>query len=368
VTEEMSMKAIQPAWAPVLIAATAMIALADLPSLRAQAGTSSKGGTASDASRFGLVWPAPPEQPRIRYLATYHGVDDFKTKKPSKWKAMILGPDDATLRPSDTMVKPYGISVTPDGRVLVTDTAARRVFQFDLDAKTVSFVGESGTGKITKPIGVAVDGEGKVFVADATLNRVFGYARDGSLAVAIGHEGELESPSGLAADRQHNWIYVADSKKHQVFCYSSVDGSHVRTIGTRGEEPGSFNFPTNLFVDRQGRLYVADTLNFRIQIFDASGTFVRAFGTLGDIPGTLNRPKGIGVDSEGHIYVVDTAFNNFQIFDGDGRLLLAVGNPGRNPGEFLLPAGLYIDSRDRIYVADQGNARVQVFQYLRAGR
>jgi DNA-binding beta-propeller fold protein YncE len=359
------MKARQPGWTPVLIAAAAIAALGGRPSLEAQ-GNQKGSKAAAAAGRYGLVWPAPPEQPRIRYLATYHGVDDFKTKKPSKWKAMLLGPEDAGLKPSDSMVKPYGISVTPDGRVLVTDTAARRVFLFDLDAKSVSFIGESGSGKITKPIGVAVDGEGKVFVADATLNRVFGYAPDGSLAVAIGHEGELESPSGLAADRANKWVYVADSKKHQVLCYSTIDGTLVRTIGTRGEEPGTFNFPTNLFVDRQGRLYVADTLNFRIQIFDAAGAFVRAFGTLGDIPGTMNRPKGIGVDSEGHIYVADTAFNNFQIFDAEGRLLLAVGSPGRNPGEFLLPAGLYIDGADRIYVADQGNARVQVFQYLRA--
>jgi len=354
--------------APALpVVVTALLAVCGLASLHAQAGKAAKPTGTSGSSRLGLVWPAPPEQPRIRYLTAYHGVDDFKTKKPSKWKSMLLGPEDAGLQPSDSMVKPYGIAVTPDGRLLVSDTAARRVFMFNLDSKTVSFVGENGTGKITKPIGVAVDAEGKVFVADATLNRVFGYAADGTLAVAIGHDGELESPSGLAADRKNNWLYVADSKKHQVFCYSTADGSHVRTIGKRGEDPGDFNFPTNLFVDASGRLYVADTLNFRIQIFDAAGKFVRTFGTLGDIPGTLNRPKGISVDSEGHIYVVDTAFNNFQIFDGDGQLLLAVGAPGRNPGEFLLPAGMYIDSADRIYVADQGNSRVQVFQYLRGG-
>jgi DNA-binding beta-propeller fold protein YncE len=350
-----------------MFVAAAAIAAGGPPPIAAQGKADKR---AIDASgRFGLVWPAPPDPPRIRYLTEYHGVDDFKTKKPSKWKAMLLGPDDtAAPRPSDTMVKPYGISVTPDGRVLVSDTAARRVFLFDLDARSVSFVGESGSGKITKPIGVAADAEGKVFVADGTLNRVFGYARDGSLAVAIGRDGEFDSPSGLAVDRRNRRLYVADSKKHVVRCYSTVDGSPIRTIGQRGEEPGSFNFPTNLFVDAQGRLYVADTLNFRVQIFDESGRLLRAFGTLGDIPGTLNRPKGIAVDSEGHIYVADTAFNNFQIFDDQGQLLLAVGNPGKNAGEFLLPAGLFIDSADRIYVADQGNARVQVFQYLRGAK
>ena len=117
-----------------------------------------------------------------------------------------------------------------------------------------------------------------------------------------------------------------------------MDGSTVRTIGKRGGEPGEFNFPTNLFVDTQGRLYVADTLNFRIQIFDPDGKLLSAFGTLGDTPGSLNRPKGVGVDSEGHIYVADTSFNNFQIFDQNGQLLLFVGAVGQRARR-VLPAG-----------------------------
>jgi len=314
-----------------------------------------------------VVWPNPPEEPRIRYLATYRGLDDFKVRKTPRWKTALLGIDDSTLRLSDVMVKPYGIAVSPQGIIYVADTAARRVFAFDPDHKTVTFVGERGSVKLTKPIGVAVDDDGQVFVADASANRVFGFGLDGSLATSIGHEGELKSPSGLAVDPAHRRLYVADSSQHQVMCYSTIDGAHVRTIGGRGGEDGQFNFPTNLFVDPEGRLYVADTLNFRVQIFDVEGHFVRAFGAQGDTAGTLNRPKGIGVDSEGHIYIADTSFNNFQIFDPDGQLLLFVGAAGRGPGEFLLPSGLYIDKRDRIYVADQGNSRVQVFQYVRSG-
>jgi DNA-binding beta-propeller fold protein YncE len=314
-----------------------------------------------------IVWPLPPEQPRIRYLKTYRGADDFKIRKAPRWKSALLGSDDGGLQPSDTLVKPYGIAVSSTGIVYVADTAARRVFVFDPDRRMVTFIGERGATKLVKPIGVAVDDDGKVFVADASANRVFGYGADGSLAIAIGGAGELKSPSGLALDQGHKRLYVADSSKHQVMCYSTIDGSHVRTIGGRGGDDGQFNFPTNLFIDAEGRLYVTDTLNFRIQIFDAEGRFVRTFGVQGDTAGTLNRPKGIGVDSEGHIYIADTSFNNFQIFDADGQLLLYVGSAGRGPGEFLLPSGLYIDKLDRIYVADQGNSRVQVFQYLRPG-
>jgi len=306
-----------------------------------------------------LVWPLPPDAPRIRFVTEYHGVDDFK-KKNGRWKSLLLGPD--AQQRVDQMMKPYGVAVAKDGRVFVTDTAARRVFVFNPTAKSVAFVGESGTGKISKPVGVAVDGDGTVFVADATLKRVFGYGLDGRMTIAIGHDGELQNPSGLAIDRQHQQLYVADAKKHQVLCYSSADGSLIRAIGKRGVDRGEFNFPTNLSVDRQGRLYVADTLNFRIQVFDSAGEVVKTIGNQGDGPGHLNRAKGVGVDSEGHVYIADTSFNNFQIFDAEGNLLLFVGGTGTGPGEFLLPAGLFVDDEDRIYIADQGNARVQVFQ------
>lgn len=322
--------------------------------------------TAAAAERL-PVWPLPPEEPRIRYVRSYHGVDDFKTRKAPKWRTLLLGADAPELRPSDLLVKPYGIAVSRLGRLYVTDTVARRVFVFDPEAKTVAFLAETGTARLTKPVGVAVDGHDNVFVADATANRVFGYDLDGHLLLAIGREGELDSPSGLAVDRARDLLYVADAKKHHVRCYSAKDGSPVRTIGRRGGAPGEFNFPTNLFVDTRGRLYVTDTMNFRIQVFDAEGAFINEFGTQGDTPGSLNRPKGVGVDSDGHIYVVDSSFNNFQTFDPEGQLLLFVGSVGRGPGEFFLPAGLYVDDRDRIYVADQGNARVQVFEYLKAG-
>lgn len=348
-----------------IVALAAAAAVACIASARVTAEKrDGKSANAGKASNVPLVWPLPPEQPRIRYVRSYQGVNDFKpSKKPSKFALMLLGPQDGAGQ-AETLVKPYGVAVSEHGKVYVADTAARRAFAFDPDSQTVSFVGDEGAGKLTKPIGVAVDDRDIVYVADATLKRVFGYSPDGRLQTAIGHDGELQNPSGLAIDRTNHRLYVADSARHQILCYSTVDGSAQQTIGRRGAEDGEFNFPTNLAVDRRGRLYVADTLNFRVQIFDAAGQFLKTFGTLGDTPGSLNRPKGVGIDSDGHIYVIDASFNNFQIFDEEGQLLLFVGSGGRNPGEFFLPAGMSVDDQDRIYVADQGNSRVQVFQYL----
>jgi len=325
------------------------------------------GKSAAPATDRDPVWPLPPEPARIRYVTSYRGANDFSAKKKSSgWKTLVFGRDSTAPEAPDTLVKPYGVAAGTDGRVYVSDTASRRVFVFDAERRTVSFLGDRQPAKLAKPTGVAVDASGTVFVADATHNRIFGFAPTGEFVIAIGRDGDLESPAGMAIDADRQLLYVADSRKHQVFCFSTTDGAAVRTIGRRGSEPGEFNFPTNVSVDKEGRLYVTDTLNFRIQSFDLEGRPLGAFGTLGDTPGSLNRPKGIGVDDEGHVYVADTSFNNFQIFDREGQLLLYVGSVGSGPGEFYLPAGLFIDKRNRVYVVDQGNARVQVFQYLRA--
>jgi len=349
-----------------LIPGVLIVTMVTVPVMAGDQTKPPRGKAAADAVERLPVWPLPPEPARIRYVTSFQGVADFSTKKPPRWKSAFFGEDPSGARLPDALVKPYGVAVSPAGLVYVTDTASRRVFVFDQERRTVAFLGDKEPGKLSKPTGIAVGPDGSVFVADATLNRVFVYGPDSRLTVAIGREGELESPAGLAIDGERGLLYVADSKKHQVFCYSTADGAAVRTIGRRGGEPGEFNFPTNLFVDRDGHLFVTDTLNFRIQSFNPDGTLLNVFGTLGDTPGSLNRPKGVGVDGEGHVYVADSSFNNFQIFDQAGQLLLFVGSVGSGPGEFLLPAGLFIDRMNRIYVVDQGNARVQVFQYLRA--
>ena len=69
-------------------------------------------------------------------------------------------------------------------------------------------------------------------------------------------------------------------------------GAELRRIGERGASPGTFNFPTNLALDRDGRLHVADSLNFRIQVFDAALQPLRQVGSQGDRPGYFSPAEG----------------------------------------------------------------------------
>ncbi|MFQ5876446.1 MAG: 6-bladed beta-propeller [Acidobacteriota bacterium] len=306
-----------------------------------------------------LVWPLPPDPPRIRYVDSLRGSSNFR-KKPSRWRRFLLGPEtDRGI----SLRKPYGVTTDAAGRVYVSDTGLGAVVVFDRDAREVRLLGHEGRVGLVTPIGLALDERGRLFVSDADLDRVFCFGGEGEVLLSLGREEGLHNPAGLAIDTVRHRLYVADSHLHRIFLYST-DGLYLTAWGSRGRAEGHFNFPTNLALDAGGNLHVVDTGNFRVQIFSPDGEFLSAFGEIGDGPGRFHRPKGIGLDSEGHIYVADAAFNNFQIFNQGGELLLFVGTLGSGPGNFWLPAGIHVDRSDRIYVVDQINARVQIFQYL----
>jgi sugar lactone lactonase YvrE len=126
------------------------------------------------------------------------------------------------------------------------------------------------------------------------------------------------------------------------------------------------NFPTYLWHGDAGRLYLTDSMNFRVQWFSLDGAYGGAFGRMGDVTGSMSRPKGVATDRDGHVYVVDALHAALQVFDPEGRLLYTTGEAGHEAGEFWLPSGLWVDGSDRIYVADTHNHRIQVLQYVGA--
>jgi sugar lactone lactonase YvrE len=309
-----------------------------------------------------LVWPLPPDPPRIKFIRSVRFRKDVEESAGSEEILNVLLGKPENL--GEMLKKPYGVHADREGRIFVADTGWGKVAVFDFANKKFSFWGTGGQGLLTKPVGVTSDSLGRVYVSDAVAQRVVVFDQDGNFLQAMGQEGELERPVGLVVNEQIGRLYVIDSKKHHIAVFDIADGSLVSTIGERGPAPGQFNWPTNIAIDTSGTLYVMDTMNFRVQILDPDGEVLNTFGEIGDGIGQFARPKGIAVDSEGNIYVVDAAFNNFQIFDPEGQLLLFVGSNGQQSGQFWLPAGAYIDAQDRIYVADQYNFRVQVFQRL----
>lgn len=307
-----------------------------------------------------LQWPPPPQNPRILYLGSIKSPTETGIK--DSWLKKVMSTVFGSEKDISTMLRPYGVYADTD-RVYVTDPGSGRLHIYDRGRKRYFPVERWGEEDLISPIGIAVDGNGNMFVSDSVLKQVLVFDKEGKYLRAIGPPDMFQRPAGIALDG--NRLYVVDTHGHQVIVLSKENGNFLFSFGKNGIEKGNFNFPTNIFITKEKLIYVTDSMNFRIQVFNPDGGFLTSFGKLGDGSGNFSKPKGIAVDSEGHIYIVDSHFDNVQIFDRNGNLLLVFGSSGNGKGEFTLPAGIYIDSLDRIYVADSYNQRIQIFQYLK---
>jgi DNA-binding beta-propeller fold protein YncE len=309
-----------------------------------------------------LVWPLPPDPPRISYVTSIHEAKDIGVRS-SFFKRVFTFFLGSQATPQ--IIRPMGVAADGHGRLYVTDTGLQVVHLFDFKNRRyrqIFWLTPSGPERLQNPVGVAVDGEDRIYVSDSALDRIYVFDQKGTLLNTIGNDRELERVSGIAIDVKRAILYAVDTAGHRLVVYD-LSGKKTGEIGHRGKGEGEFNFPTFVTVDRDGNVYVSDSLNFRIQIFSPEGKFLHAFGQLGNTLGTFSRPKGIAVDGEEHIYVVDGLYDTVQIFDLEGKLLLNFGRSGGKPGEFWLPAGIAIDPTEKIFVADSYNQRVQVFQF-----
>ena len=163
--------------------------------------------------------------------------------------------------------------------------------------------------------------------------------------------GQVRQPRGLASDAQGR-IYVADFGNVRIQALQN-DLAPRFAFGALGSGPGEFRDPCAVAVDAQGLLYVADTWNGRIQVFDGAGAYQREFAA--DFFG----PRGVAVDANGAIFVADTGNNRVVRFDAEGR---KETEWGKTPGDGRLaePQGLALGG-GLLYVADNGNGRVAVF-------
>ena len=132
------------------------------------------------------------------------------------------------------------------------------------------------------------------------------------------------------------------------------EGRLVREFGAYGAEPGRLNLPAAVATDKDGLIYVTESGNNRVQVFDANGTSKKILKIDGG--GSLNQPFGVAVDDNGNVWVGDKGNNRIVCF---GESTIAIGGPGADPGQFNSPSHLAC-IMGKIYVADSGNNRIQI--------
>jgi DNA-binding beta-propeller fold protein YncE len=323
-----------------------------------------------------LVWPQPPDIARIRWLSELNGEpkppeEANPKKKKQGWMDRLAGLQQQDFSKPvlvHYLAKPYGVAVDSKGLVYVADSYVGAVFIFNTETKKVEFIRNGAEAHFKTIIGVALDDNDRLFVTDAALHQVSVFDANHKFESVFGTD-ELGRPGGAAIDRGNRFLYVVDTEKEHVAVFDADTFKLLRTIGgpakSEGDEdPGVFAKPTNVTIDPDGNVYVADTINNRIQIFDADGRFISMFGKAGDGPGFFERPKGVAVDGDGHIWVADATQGRVQIFDKEGHLLAYFGFPGTLTGQLGLPTGIVIDKLNRVIVTEQLKGRIQVFRYV----
>ncbi len=179
--------------------------------------------------------------------------------------------------------------------------------------------------------------------------------------------GQLNAPRGLAI-AQDSSIFVADSLNHRIQHFSA-DGQLINYWGSfadlaAGEAPGgTFNEPWGIAIGPDGSVYVTDTWNHRVQKFDQNGNFILEWGYFGtaETPDGFWGPRGIAVNNDGQVFVTDTGNKRIVVFDSNGQYITQFGEAGFDIGQLDEPVGIAIGQNGEVYVADTWNQRVQVF-------
>jgi DNA-binding beta-propeller fold protein YncE len=249
---------------------------------------------------------------------------------------------------------------TPDGKLLVTfisDDGSYGILQKNnkevKDSDRFLSVG-TATGQFNWPQGIAVNGS-IAYIVDSNNGRIQRF--DLGAQEFLEPFGGLGKKSGLFLRPEgififEDEIFIADTRNHRIQVFS-IEGVVKRVFGELGDADNQFRLPTSCAVSPGGEAFVVDSKHALIKVFDVEGRFLRRFGGLSSSrrePGLLSLPKGIALDPESDVvYIADTGNSRIQVFDKNGKFLRFVEAPGM---VFKTPQGLAISDSGEMAISD----------------
>lgn len=281
---------------------------------------------------------------------------------------------------------PRGIATDSSGNLYVADAVGHHIVVFDPSGKFIRTIGSKGAGpgQFNEPSGVSVDVDGNIYVADTWNARVVKLDHNGTFITSWGSGkddfGEGRRATDTNGDAQANAanplgfygprdvlvvgdrVYIADTGNKRIVV-TDTKGDYIEQWGTWGSNPGQFYEPIGLGVDAQGRIYVGDTWNGRIQIFahDAQEKIITQPAQVIPISGwekdTYNDPY-LAITQDGRVLVSLAGRNAVGVYLPAGTLATRVK---ADPQQMTGPKGLAVGPDGSIYVVDSGGNQVLKF-------
>jgi hypothetical protein len=260
------------------------------------------------------------------------------------------------------LLGPARVASDAQSRLLISDPLAGRVVVANALGQLVLV-----RTNLSQPLGIAIDVTGGIYVGDGQSGAVVMYDQQWNVLRQLGKgAGEFLLPGHIATATSNGVtkVFVSDSLAHCVKAYQ--DGVKTGQFGSFGIGPNQFDFPAGLWVAADGTLFVIDQNNDRVQVLDQNGNFLRQF-TLrpGSVSGMASgRSQGITGDNQGRLYVADTFQGYIKVFDVRGNLLGIMSSYGDAAGQMQSPGGVAMDAQGRLWVADANNMRVDSFCFV----
>ncbi len=261
-----------------------------------------------------------------------------------------------------------GVGVDRRDRVYVFSRGKHPVTVFDRDGR---FLASWGEGVFARPHAVTMGPDDTIYLTDDGDHTVRKCTLEGKVLLTLGVPGEpAPKHSGRPFNRPTHVAFAADGTMYITDGYGnsrvhvfSPEGTHLSSWGEPGTDPGQFNLPHNIYVDRSGYVYVADRENHRVQVFDRTGRYETQWNNM-------YRPCGLFVDPRDpageRVYVGELCASlpvsegvanlgaRVGVYTTEGRLLARLGDrfPGSAPGQFVAPHTVATDSHGDVYVGE----------------
>ena len=239
------------------------------------------------------------------------------------------------------------------------------------DGATGKLLSSWGENRFLEPHGLRIDRSDNIWVTDRGLHQVFKFSQDGKLLMTLGAErvpgldgAHFNKPTDVAFGTDGS-VYVSDGYGNSRVAKFSAEGKFLLDWGHKGQGPGEFDLPHNVAVDAQGRVYVADRMNVRIQIFDANGKFLNMWKS-----DELGRPWGLAIGPDGLLYMVDGGDlkpgppdrGRILKLDLNGKILAKWSRFGNYDGQIYWGHDIALGKDGAVYVGDVYHGmRVQKF-------